>query len=1185
MKKLLLNRKRLLQLALTLCLILVSANTSWGQQVIGEFPTMDGGFENQAVAALPVVTTASPNTSSVWTMTGTSATACKSDTPRTGGKYVSFLSTGANRRLNSPTAAADAVSQTGTYTIQYWYRTGTIAPLTTTTYGVFYSDLNLIAQTWGTYPTIIYPIPAYTLYAPVIAANVSGWTKMSVTITNPMGGAATPKNGFFSPFKSGSFTGFIDIDDAVMYAGAEDVTAPADPTGGAAASILATQQDISWTAASGGVDGGGYMVVRGIADPAAPLQANGIYAVGNTVAIGETVVYLGTGTSFTDTGLTANTPYYYRIYTVDKAFNYSSALTFTSTTAAAVTLEPEPNVQASGLSFSNVTGTGFDISWTAGNGSKSLVVVKAVSNVDSDPIDGGIYVASPTFGSGTQIGSGNYVVYNGTGNSTSITGLSLNTIYYVKVYTFNVNAAGTENYLTTSPASGNQRALPYQNTFTFDSTTDGFTTLTRAVAIQVTESSIGTLKINSTGANRNSSIVGLNTSYARVDVTSNKYAHITLKNTTTNDNIQLVFGTMNFNPRQIITTGDGNYKTYDFDLSALTGDQYPTINISVKDTWSGTAIYAVNQTVIQGNGTYKNLTGINTATVPRLDATNWQLEGTEGGLLDFTNFIYIDSIVFDNVPPTIVSNGTGGGAWSTETTWAGGIVPETNDNVNIVGSDAVNSTGTRNCNQLSITSGSSLTVAGGSLTVKNGIINNGTITIENNANLIQVNNVANTGSGTAIVKRNSASIQLYDYTLWSSPVAGQNLKAFSPNTLNNRFYSYDYSQNLYSEIDPLNTSFSPATGYLIRAPNTWTAATPNTFNGVFTGVPNNGNISLSASALASDKFYAVGNPYPSTISADLFLNGNATGGTLYFWRKINNATTTPTTSYATYTLAGGVGTGTPNSGGSSSITPDGTIQVGQGFIVKTGASSPASLNFTNAMRTSSNTSPFLRTTEERSRFWLNLTSTTGAFCQTMVAYMPEATSGVDNAIDGRYFNDSPIALTSIINTEEYTIQGRAMPFSTLDTVPLGFKTDAAGNYTIAIDHVDGLFSTGQAIYLKDNLLNTVNNLSAGSYSFASAIGIFNSRFEVVYQSTLAEINPTFTANSVIAFSKNGEIRINSGSTIMELVRVYDLQGRLLVEKKHINSSETKLSTTATNQVLLLEITAANGTKVTKKIIQ
>ena len=309
-----------MQIALSLCLILVSSFTSWGQQVIGQFPTMDGGFEAQGIGNLTTIQAGlTPITSGSWTTSTGNATvvsaSCKNDTPRTGGKYVTFLPSGSNRRLNSPTAAAGAVNQSGTYTIQYYYRTGATAPSATMSYGVFYSDLNLAANTWGTYPTIIYPEPAYTLYAPVISASVSGWTKMSVTITNPMGASSTiPKNGFFSPFKSGA-GGAIDIDDAVMYAGALDVAAPSNPSGAVASSILATQQNISWTAASGGVDGGGYMVVRGIADPATPLQANGIYAVGNTVAPGETVVYLGTGTSFIDTGLTANTPYYYRIYT------------------------------------------------------------------------------------------------------------------------------------------------------------------------------------------------------------------------------------------------------------------------------------------------------------------------------------------------------------------------------------------------------------------------------------------------------------------------------------------------------------------------------------------------------------------------------------------------------------------------------------------------------------------------------------------------------------------------------------------------------------------------------------------------------------------------------------------------------------------------------------------------------
>jgi hypothetical protein len=54
---------------------------------------------------------------------------------------------------------------------------------------------------------------------------------------------------------------------------------------------------------------------------------------------------------------------------------------------------------------------------------------------------------------------------------------------------------------------------------------------------------------------------------------------------------------------------------------------------------------------------------------------------------------------------------------------------------------------------------------------------------------------------------------------------------------------------------------------------------------------------------------------------------------------------------------------------------------------------------------------------------------------------------------------------------------------------------------------------------------------------------------------------------------------------MEQVRIYDLQGRLLVDKKQINTTETKITTTAANQVLLIEITALNGHKVTKKIIQ
>ena len=520
------------------------------------------------------------------------------------------------------------------------------------------------------------------------------------------------------------------------------------------------------------------------------------------------------------------------------------------------------------------------------------------------------------------------------------------------------------------------------------------------------------------------------------------------------------------------------------------------------------------------------------------------------------------------IPPTSTTwNGT---AWSNGS-------PTSSVDAIIDGDYSTTTNGVFSAKTLTVNATRLFTInSGNTITVAGAITDNGNLVVQNNASLLQTD-VSATNSGSIIVNRHSANIQLYDYTLWSSPVAGQKLKAFSPDTLDARFYTYNSDTNQYNMVsDPATTDFAPATGYLIRAPNTLVAgATAAPYSGTFTGVPNNGTINLTG--LTSSKFYAVGNPYPSTISASLFLSGNTTDGTLYFWRKTNNSANT---SYATYTTLGGVA----NSGGNSAIVPDGTIQVGQGFIVKTGASSTA-LNFTNAMRTSSNTSPFLRTTEDRSRFWLNLTNNSGIFSQMLVGYMAEATSGIDNAIDGRYINDAPVALTSLIGSEEFTIQGRALPFSTSDSVPLGFKTDATGNYTIAIDHVDGLFNTGQAIYLKDNLLNTVTDLSAGSYSFASAAGTFNSRFELVYQRVLGVNNPDFTSNNVIAFNDNGDIKINSGSTVMEQVRVYDLQGRLLVEKKQINATDTKITTTASNQVLLLEITATTGTKVIKKIIQ
>ncbi len=151
------------------------------------------------------------------------------------------------------------------------------------------------------------------------------------------------------------------------------------------------------------------------------------------------------------TGLSPNTTYYVRAYgTNASGTSYGVQETFN-------TIEAEPTVQASAVNFASVTDTAMTVNWTDGDGSNRLVLMKAGGAVDAGPIDGATYTANAEFGGGTQIGTGNYVVYNGTGNSMTVTGLSPGVTYHVAVYEFN-GAGGTEDYLTISPALGSQIA-------------------------------------------------------------------------------------------------------------------------------------------------------------------------------------------------------------------------------------------------------------------------------------------------------------------------------------------------------------------------------------------------------------------------------------------------------------------------------------------------------------------------------------------------------------------------------------------------------------------------------------------------------------------------------------------------------------------------------------------------------
>lgn len=173
--------------------------------------------------------------------------------------------------------------------------------------------------------------------------------------------------------------------------------------------------------------------IPGSIEPTSDASATGAHATAEVTSIQRT---------FLRQDATSATP---SILTIDEI---RIGTTWSSVTPSGVIVAP--TTQATNITFSSVASTTFTASWTNGNGSNRAVFVKQTNTGLATPANTTTYTANTTFGSGTQIGStGWYCVYNGTGTTVGITGLSASTDYMVHVCEYN-GTAGSEAYNTTS---------------------------------------------------------------------------------------------------------------------------------------------------------------------------------------------------------------------------------------------------------------------------------------------------------------------------------------------------------------------------------------------------------------------------------------------------------------------------------------------------------------------------------------------------------------------------------------------------------------------------------------------------------------------------------------------------------------------------------------------------------------
>jgi len=178
--------------------------------------------------------------------------------------------------------------------------------------------------------------------------------------------------------------------------------------------------------------------------------ANSVFGTGADIGDDEFVVYNGNGSGVTITNLLPYQIYHLAVFEYNGNGASTSYLSsaFLSTNASTLSAPTE----GSSIPVATNLGNGLRLEWVNGNGHARLVVVRDGAAITSSPLDLNIYPPNAAFGNGSQIGAGEYVVFAGTGNSVTVTGLVENHTYHYSIFEYN----GTEGpvYNVTDVTSG-----------------------------------------------------------------------------------------------------------------------------------------------------------------------------------------------------------------------------------------------------------------------------------------------------------------------------------------------------------------------------------------------------------------------------------------------------------------------------------------------------------------------------------------------------------------------------------------------------------------------------------------------------------------------------------------------------------------------------------------------------------
>lgn len=391
----------------------------------------------------------------------------------------------------------------------------------------------------------------------------------------------------------------------------------------------------------------------------------------------------------------------------------------------------------------------------------------------------------------------------------------------------------------------------------------------------------------------------------------------------------------------------------------------------------------------------------------------------------------------------------------------------------------------------------------------------------------------------------------------------------------------------------------------------------------FRGKPNDGNIGVN---VAANNFTLTGNPYPSALHVNEFLldSGNAACNRIaYYWEQ-NKAVN----SHFVAAYQGGYGTFSPVSVASNGIyvpatfntyNGDGSLNttgpssglsierkyapIGQGFMVRGVSGGSVTLKNSHRVfykeagalsqfeRNSNNTSNLTSSSnsqgEEVSHIRINVTMNNQFTSQIALAFISDATDGVDPGIDALSPNlvTLPNDFYFFLDNDRYVIQG--VTFDVTKRIPIGVKSTDATTFKFDASLIVN-FDESQMIYLHDKETGLYYDIKNNTVEFTLPTGVYNDRFEITFQNQLLGIVDNVKESLVVIQNNNTKTLTVSNPNQLELksIALFDLNGKQVFKEVNLKAQESYEFSTSrlSDAVYLTTIITKENASVTKKVI-